>query len=114
MDLNDNLLQSLNENGFKAPTLIQQLAIVPATQNRNMLIQSQSGTGKTLVFSIATLAKTNIKKALQTIIISPSRELSHQSYSIISKLSKYNKVSVINITGGNNYAKDKLKLKDKT
>lgn len=79
MGLDDKLLKSLNENGFKAPTLIQQLAIVPALKNRNMLIQSQSGTGKTLVFSIVTLHKIDISKSLQTIIISPSRELSYQS-----------------------------------
>lgn len=41
--------------GFEKPSAIQQRAIVPLIKGRDLIAQSQSGTGKTAVFSIGTL-----------------------------------------------------------
>jgi hypothetical protein len=42
-------------SGFEKPSAIQQRAIVPFIKGRDLIAQSQSGTGKTAVFSIGTL-----------------------------------------------------------
>ena len=41
--------------GFEKPSAIQQRAIRPIVRGRDVIAQSQSGTGKTAVFSISTL-----------------------------------------------------------
>jgi hypothetical protein len=42
-------------SGFEKPSAIQQRAIVPMIKGRDLIAQSQSGTGKTAVFSIGIL-----------------------------------------------------------
>ena len=41
--------------GFEKPSAIQQRAIIPMTQGRDVIAQSQSGTGKTAMLAIASL-----------------------------------------------------------
>ena len=42
-------------SGFEKPSAIQQRAIIPMTQGRDVIAQSQSGTGKTAMLAIASL-----------------------------------------------------------
>jgi hypothetical protein len=46
---------SFTASGFEKPSAIQQRAIVPLVKGRDLIAQSQSGTGKTAVFSIGVL-----------------------------------------------------------
>ena len=41
--------------GFEKPSAIQQRAITPILEGRDVIAQSQSGTGKTTIFSIGVL-----------------------------------------------------------
>ena len=55
MELREDLLKGVYSYGFERPSAIQQRAIRPIVMGRDVIAQSQSGTGKTAVFSIATL-----------------------------------------------------------
>ncbi|KAH9104854.1 hypothetical protein LEN26_002749 [Aphanomyces euteiches] len=55
MGLKEDLLRGIYAYGFEKPSAIQQRAIRPAIQGRDLIAQSQSGTGKTAVFSISIL-----------------------------------------------------------
>jgi len=45
MGLNDLLLRGIYRYGFDKPSAVQQRAIVPIIKNRDVIVQSQSGTG---------------------------------------------------------------------
>ena len=60
------------------PSSIQELAIKPIMNGRDIIAQSQSGTGKTATFIIGMLEKIDLTNETQAIIISHTRELAIQ------------------------------------
>ena len=53
--LHDNLLRGIYSYGFEKPSAVQQQAIEPMILGKNLIVQAQSGTGKTGTFSIGIL-----------------------------------------------------------
>ena len=49
LNLNEQLLRGLYSYGFLKPSAVQKRAIKPIIQQRDVIVQSQSGTGKTCV-----------------------------------------------------------------
>ena len=63
MNLNEDLLRGIYGYGYEAPSSIQQRAIKPLIDKKDIVAQSQSGTGKTATFLIEHY-KLSIKKFL--------------------------------------------------
>ena len=55
MNLREDLLRGIFAYGFEKPSAIQQRAILPIVKGRDLIAQSQSGTGKTAVGSLLLL-----------------------------------------------------------
>jgi len=107
MGLDETLLRGVYSMGFEKPSLIQQKAIVPIISGRDMIAQSQSGTGKTGTFCIGSLAICDPKlKAPQVIVLSPTRELAQQTEKVATGLTKCNGMIVHSATGGPPIAED--------
>ena len=88
LDCDINLLRGIYAYGFENPSTIQKKAIIPFLNGRDIIAQAQSGTGKTGAFTIGTLGQINIKEnSTQAIILSPTRELSKQIYTVLKELS---------------------------
>lgn len=69
--------------GFERPSAIQQRAIRPIVQGHDVIAQSQSGTGKTAVFSIGVLQSLDLtSKETQALVLSPTRELAEQTQKV--------------------------------
>jgi translation initiation factor 4A len=86
-DINPQLLRGIYNYGFETPSPIQKKAILPIFSKKDIIAQAQSGTGKTGCFSIGVLQRINIENNTpQAIIISPTRELSLQTKSVIDGL----------------------------
>ena len=102
MELNDKLLRGIYSVGFEEPSSIQQRAIVPMHKShRDLIVQAQSGTGKTATFSIGTLQKLDLELGKpQTIILSPTRELAEQTHNVCKDLSIYLKKLKISLSIG--------------
>jgi len=65
--------------GFERPSAIQQRAIKPMINGRDVIAQAQSGTGKTATFSIALLQSIDTQlRDTQVLCLSPTRELAVQ------------------------------------
>ncbi len=70
--------------GFERPSAVQQRAIKPIVSGRDVIAQSQSGTGKTAVFSIGVLQTLNqSSNETQALILSPTRELAEQTQKVL-------------------------------
>lgn len=73
--------------GFAQPSQIQGVAIPVIGKGGNFIGQAQSGTGKTAAFSLGVLQRIDkSKKQVQALILSPTRELAKQNYSVIASL----------------------------
>jgi ATP-dependent RNA helicase RhlE len=81
LNLCSTLTKNLQENNFVTPTPVQALAIPPLTQGRDVVATAQTGTGKTLAFSIPlieALVAVPRTKTIKVLILSPTRELAIQ------------------------------------
>ena len=97
--------------GFETPSPIQKRAILPVIGKRDIIAQAQSGTGKTGAFVISALQLINedLKKT-QAIIISPTRELSRQTFHVVQSLSNFMEIGAQLLIGGTSTDLDKEKL----
>lgn len=95
-------INQLEELGFTEPTQIQQDAIPALLSGKDIVGQSQTGTGKTAAFALPALEIIDANdKAVQTLILTPTRELAQQVGEAISDFtSKEKKVSSLTIYGG--------------
>lgn len=60
--------------GFDKPSAVQQRAIMPIISARDVIVQSQSGTGKTAVFCLGALQRIDLGvRAPQVLVLSPTR-----------------------------------------
>jgi len=79
MGLSSKLLQGIYAYGLEKPASIQGRAIVPMIRGRDVIMQAQSGMGKTAAIVIASLARIDISmKETQVLLLTPTRELAEQ------------------------------------
>lgn len=101
MGLDDVLLRGIYGYGFEKPSLIQQKAIVPIKEGRDILAQAQSGTGKTGAFSIGAISRIDAQlKKPQVLVLVPTRELAEQIEYVASSLGTHIPIQVYAATGG--------------
>ncbi|KAF9031976.1 DEAD-domain-containing protein [Hymenopellis radicata] len=96
---------------FEKPSAIQQRAILPITQGRDVIAQAQSGTGKTATFSISILQSIDVTvRETQALVLSPTRELATQIQSVVLALGDYMNVQCHTCIGGTSIGEDIRKL----
>lgn len=111
MGLKDNLLRGIYSYGFDKPSLIQSKAIVPIISKKEIIVQSQSGTGKTGTFSISALQCLNetINKC-QIIVMSPTHELAKQTKNVMENIGRYLNIKIALCIGGLSIQENKKEL----
>lgn len=114
MNLDSAILATLKENNIENPTPIQKEAIPHLLVGEDVIGQAQTGTGKTFAYAIPMLERIDKKrKAIQALILCPTRELSLQVCKEVEKLSKYLNVKATTIYGGESYEKQFKALQKK-
>jgi len=94
MDLDDDVLRGIYSYGFTTPSKPQRLGIKPMMDRRDIICQSQSGTGKTGTFVIGALNGIDPTiQAPQILVINPVRELANQTADVARGISLFLKVS---------------------
>jgi len=107
LGLKEELLRGVFAYGFERPTAVQQRAILPILQGRDVIVQAQSGTGKTCVFSLGALQMVDGNdREPQALILSPTRELAEQSQKVCLALGDYLNVQVHCCIGGKRVSDD--------
>lgn len=101
MELSSAVAQALEQMGFETATSIQAQAIPVALTGRDVIGQAQTGTGKTVAFSIPMVEKVDTtSNRIQGLILTPTRELCIQVAEEISKVGRVKGVRVLPIYGG--------------
>jgi ATP-dependent RNA helicase DeaD len=105
LSLRPEILRSISEMGFETPSPIQAQAIpLMLGKDVDFLGLAGTGTGKTAAFAIPLLERVDVKvRAVQALILCPTRELAQQVAGQISLLGKYLRVKVATVYGGAPY-----------
>jgi superfamily II DNA/RNA helicase len=113
LQLDELLLQGIYGYGFEYPSEIQMRAIPSILTKKDVIAQSQSGTGKTgaFVVSILQLLKKNTHET-QSIILLPTRELAKQCYLVTKSLSNFMDIHVKLCIGGTRVSDDYEDIKE--
>ena len=124
--LHETLQQAIEGLGFTAPTAVQEQAIPAALAGKDLLVSSQTGSGKTAAFLLPTLNalagdeeallsfKDRMKAVTQPsiLVLCPTRELAQQvSQDAIAFVRHMKGVRVAAIMGGMPFAKQIQQLK---
>lgn len=81
------LQEGLQYMSFEEPTDVQAQAIPVLMAGKDLIVQSQTGSGKTAAFAIPTLARLQrLSRELQALVIVPTRELALQVTSVFKSL----------------------------
>ncbi|CUM47688.1 ATP-dependent RNA helicase eIF4A [Debaryomyces fabryi] len=107
LNLKPNIVRGIFGYGYESPSAIQQRAILPITEGRDVLAQAQSGTGKTATFTISALQRIDEnEKSTQALILAPTRELALQIQNVITHIGLYLNVTVHASIGGTSMKDD--------
>ncbi|MDP1784244.1 MAG: DEAD/DEAH box helicase, partial [Sulfuricurvum sp.] len=103
--LRSEIMQSIDQAGFKVPSPIQSLVIPVIMQGRDVVGQAHTGTGKTAAFGLPALNKMHLKGGIEVLIVTPTRELANQVSDEIFKYGKHLGVRTVTIYGGSSYSR---------
>lgn len=103
-DLDKRLLKAVDKLGFQKPTPVQMATIPLAMDHKDLLVSSETGSGKTAAFLLPTLHQLLIKSAPESgsrmLILLPTRELARQVMKHFMQLAEYTHLKFALICGG--------------
>ena len=112
MNLHENLLRGIYGYGFESPSSIQQKAIVPLINGKDLIAQAQSGSGKTGAFCIGALQKIDVNmNNVQILILAHTKELARQTYNVFNSLGVFMNIKTSLLIGGVNIEESKREFK---
>ena len=95
------LIKTLDKIGIINPTEIQEKVIPYLIEKKDIIAQSNTGTGKTLAFGIPIVQNIKEKtREIEALVLVPTRELSQQVTKDIKKIAEYKQLRVTKICGG--------------
>ncbi|MDD6023053.1 MAG: DEAD/DEAH box helicase [Oscillospiraceae bacterium] len=79
LNISNEILQALEKKGYTTPTQVQEEAIGPLLEWRDVIAKAPTGTGKTFAFGIPVIEHIDPQsEAIQAAILAPTRELALQ------------------------------------
>ena len=107
LGLSQALLKAIDKKGYTTPSPIQEKAIPPILEGKDVLASAQTGTGKTAGFTLPLLQLLSQKERLRhrpvrALILTPTRELAAQVYANVKEYSEFLNLRSAVIFGGVN------------
>ncbi len=111
------LLKAVAKKGYTEPSPIQEKAIPPILQGRDVLASAQTGTGKTAGFTLPMLQILSKrarqgKRQVTGLVLTPTRELAAQIYENVQAYSEFLDISSCVVFGGVNINPQKKALRN--
>ncbi|MDU0354839.1 DEAD/DEAH box helicase [Paraglaciecola aquimarina] len=117
LGLAKELQQAIEVCGYADLTPVQEQAIVPARRGKDLLVNAQTGTGKTAAFALPILQKlldtpqATVSGSPRALILTPTRELAEQLANTISAYAQFTNLTVTALFGGVKMGGQSAKLK---
>ena len=100
LNIHSDILKGIYLYGFKKPSDIQIRGITSINTERDCIIQSQSGTGKTATYLLGIINSISNDMTKKALVIAPTRELAKQVYDVAVSVCKYSKITISLCVGG--------------
>jgi ATP-dependent RNA helicase DeaD len=101
LGLSEPTLQALRDVGYEAPSPIQEAAIPPLLEGRDVIGQAQTGTGKTAAFGLPIMEYVDPSEdSVQALVLTPTRELCIQVTQALRTYGSHAGVDVVAVFGG--------------
>jgi len=100
LKLSPKTLKSIKISGYTEPTEVQVKAIPKILLGKNLVVRSQTGTGKTAAFGIGLIERIATKKTSKALVLVPTRELAVQVAKELSALGDRNRIVTLAVYGG--------------
>ena len=106
------VLRGLEAMSFEEPTPVQDQTIPPLLAGKDVIVQAQTGTGKTAAYGVPIVQLVDSQqRVVQALVLSPTRELAMQVAEAINEIGKFHGVSAVPVYGGQSYPHQRLSLK---
>ena len=101
LGLSDSTLQALQDVGYEQPSPIQEQAIPPMLEGRDVIGQAQTGSGKTAAFGLPIIEYIDpTEPEVQALVLTPTRELCIQVTQAIRAYAQRKGADVVAVFGG--------------
>ncbi len=109
LGLSENIVKAVNEAGYTDPTSVQQAAIPAALAGKDLVVSSQTGSGKTAAFMLPSLERLTTEPTIKArgprvLVLTPTRELAVQ---VTEATKRYGKnlryAKAVSVVGGMPY-----------
>lgn len=98
--LHPELHKTLLSLGIDKPTPIQEESFALIKENHDVICQSSTGSGKTLAFALPISEMISYNDKLTALVLVPTRELCEQVSEEFKKVTKHNKLNIVEVYGG--------------
>ena len=100
LKINKKLIDKTNEQGFKELTHIQERCLPEIIKGKDLVGQAETGSGKTLAFCLPILDRITPQGGLQTVVLTPTRELCVQVTDVFIDFGETLGIKTTSIYGG--------------
>lgn len=113
--LSGELLKAIDILNYKSPTGVQQQVIPAIMAQRDIIVKSQTGSGKTAAFAIPLCHMVNWEENKpQALVLTPTRELAIQVSEEIFNIARFKRLKVASLYGKSPFYNQEKELKQKT
>lgn len=113
--LSKDILRSIEMLNYKSPTNVQEQVIPVALENKDVLVKSQTGSGKTASFAIPLCELVDWEENKpQALILTPTRELAIQVKEDVFNIGRFKRIKAPALYGKSSFEKQAKELKQKS
>ncbi|MFI8685013.1 DEAD/DEAH box helicase [Rossellomorea sp. NPDC077527] len=112
--LSEEIERALSGLGYETPTEVQSKVLPLALEKKDLVVRSQTGSGKTASFGIPLCEMVEWEENKpQALILTPTRELAVQVKEDITNIGRYKRIKAAAVYGKSPFHRQKLELKQK-
>ncbi|MFE8702807.1 DEAD/DEAH box helicase [Cytobacillus sp. FJAT-54145] len=113
--LSEEILKALSSLSYVHPTEVQKQVIPIALRKKDVVVKSQTGSGKTAAFGIPICELIDWEENKpQVLILTPTRELAAQIKQDITNIGRFKRIKAAAVYGKQPFEKQRIELKQKT
>lgn len=114
-ELDEEIIKALDVLKFMTPTEVQSKVIPVALQQKDLIVKSQTGSGKTGAYGIPLCDLVDwVENKPQALILTPTRELAMQVKEDITNIGRFKRIKAVALFGKQPFAPQKIELTQKT
>ena len=114
-DLSDEIKRAIAVLKYETPTEVQSEVIPLAMEKQDLVVKSQTGSGKTAAYSIPVCEMIEWEeKKPQALILTPTRELAAQVREDVTNIGRFKRIKAVAVYGKEPFTKQKVELEQKT